>query len=419
MLAPVGFDVVLSDASLTAVGPLADFAVVVVQQLSWPTKLSVSEAAVLTEYVEQGGKLVIVTKAGLPAEKLAKSFGFGLTKGGRAPLHASNQLVEHGSSRQIPTRSVRHHLRPADGQTVLVEDAGGNPVAASRAIGRGRVVVWADDHAYWDFCAQRDKITNLVASAPTTTAMFKWLLGCETGKRRGRVSRVVAENVQRSGSLEFRYSKPSADAAAEVMAKVPDVMEVVEKWNGGGPPPERPFTINWLSAGGGGWAGGHAAGVCVYGKDPAYPIKVMAHELTHSTTGPWPRAFNEAWASLVGMRAAEALGHPKSADDELARIIRRLDKVDPTRRDLDMMDSDNGPMNHDYKHKATWMLLELEKKYGDDFVARFLALRNQTHGVRKRADVQQTFELFARVSDDPRIWQWFQEIGCSARRPLP
>jgi hypothetical protein len=163
---------------------------------------------------------------------------------------------------------------------------------------------------------------------------------------------VDAENVERSVSLEFRYSNPSADAARGIMAMVPGVMDAVERWNGQGPPTDVPFTIHWLSAGGGGWAGVHTAGVCVYGDDPAYPIKVMAHELTHSTTGPWPRAFNEAWASIVGMRAAESLGYRESGRTEMAGIINRLDTVDRTRRTLNMMDSDDGPMNHDYKHKV-------------------------------------------------------------------
>jgi hypothetical protein len=295
--------------------------------------------------------------------------------------------------------------------TALVADTNGRPVAAAAEVGKGRVVVWADDHAYWDFCAQRDRHTGEVASKPTTVALFKWLVGGRTGPDRGRATRDSAEYVDRRGPLIFRHSLPIADAAQAMTARVPDVLKVVQQWNGIGPPEKPAFTIHWLAAGGGGWAGPHAAGVCVFGEDPAYPIKVMGHELTHSTTGPWPRAFSEAWAIIVGMRAAEALGYAESARREIAANIKRLDKVDPTRDSLDLMDSDTGPANHDYQRKALWLLLELEKRYGPDFMARFLDLRTKKHGLRKRIDLRQTFDLFAEVSDDAGILQRFNACG--------
>ncbi|HAU36096.1 MAG TPA: hypothetical protein DCX07_00065 [Phycisphaerales bacterium] len=416
MLAPSGFDVILSEASLTAVGNLSGFAVVVVQQ-QWPTTLSNDEAKLLKGYVEQGGKLVLIAGKGQPAETLAAGFGFGLTRGGRAPLRAREPLARHGAPREVPVPAVRCRLRPSPRQTVLIEDADSRPIAAAMTAGKGAVVVWADDGTYWDFCAQRDAVTNEVASAPTTVALFKWLVDGRNADGKGRVWRVHAEKEERHGGLTFRYSNPNAEAAGKIMKLVPAVIQTVEKWNGMGPPSDEPFTLHWLSAAGGGWAGPRAAGVCVYGNDPAYPVKVMAHELTHSTTGPWPWAFNEAWASLVGMRAAEALGHRDSAAGEMKWILEQLDKADKPRNRLDMMDSKDAPLKHEYKHKATWMLLAMEKKYGRDFMARFLALRKRTVGDREAIDLEQTFALFARTSGDPGIWRWFQECGVSVKPP--
>jgi len=419
MLAPAGFDVILSDASLSAVPSLGVFDVVVVQQISWPTAMPEQEMALLEGYVRQGGNLVLITKPGVPAEKLARRFGFGVKAGGGGPLRATEAIVALGAPKQIPTRAVRYHLAPAAGHTVLVQDARGNNVAAARTVGKGKVVVWADDHAYWDFCAQRDRQTGQVASGPATTAVFKWLVGKARGGTKGRVRRVFAENVEARRSLIFRYSLPSAKAAKGRIAQVDRVMAVVRKCNGMLPPAKPPFTIHWLSAGGGGWAGPHGAGVCVYGKDPAFPIKVMGHELTHSTTGPWPRAFNEGWAVIVGMRSAEAFGFADSARLELKRNLKGLNRVDRSRRTLDMMDSMTGPPNHNYQKKAIWMLLELEKRYGADFMVRFLARRSKRYGIRKAINLQQTFELFAETAGDPNIWTWFKQCGTSVQLVPP
>ncbi len=418
MLAPAGFDVVLSDTSLTAAGPLSRFAIVVVPQFSWPTVLSANEERLLKDYVHQGGKLLVITKKGLPAERLANDFGFHLQEGRRSSWRACAPLLPHGTASAVPSRPVRCRLEPSEAQTVLIEDGDAHPIAAARDVGQGRIVVWADDGAYWDFCAQRDPLTMAVASAPTTVALFRWMLGPHPIVRDGRATRVAAEHVERVGCFQFRYSNPSAEAARQIMKHVPAVLEAVVKWNGAGPPTNTPYTIHWLPAGGGGWAEGRAAGVCVYSRDPAHPLKVLAHELTHSTTGPWPRAFNEAWASMVGMRAAAALGYPESGTAELRRILDRLDAADRTRTALDMMASDDGPMNHDYQCKATWMLMEMEKKYGDDFVSRFMSLRNRRHGLRRPITLQQTLALFAQTSGDPDLWSWFKSTGTTIR-PSP
>ena len=46
-----------------------------------------------------------------------------------------------------------------------------------------------------------------------------------------------------------------------------------------------------------------------------------------------------------------------------------------------------------------------------DFMARFLVLRTRKHGLRNPVDLRQTFDLFAEVSDDAGILQWFNACG--------
>ncbi len=416
MLAPVGFDVILCDASLTAVGPLDRFAVVVFQQ-PWATTRSPQETKLLTEYVEQGGKLLIIAAPHSAGESLAERFGFRMIRGDRASIFACDPLTGFGSPHEVTAGAAHCRLRPAPDQVVLIKDAGGKAVAAARIVARGVVVVWADDGAYWDFCAQREVETMKIASAPTTVSLLRYLVDGRNADREGQVSRIQAENVQQQGSLRYRYSNANAHAAGQLMRQAPTVIRMVEQCNGISPPDDEPFTIHCLSSNGGGWAGAQAVGVCVYGDDPAYPIKVMAHELTHATTGPWPWAFNEAWATIVGIRTADAIGYRASASIELRQIFEQIDQTDKHHNHLDMMASTDDRNNPAYKHKAAWMIFELEKKFGRDFMVRFLALRNQTCGQRKEINLEQTFTLFAQTCGDPNVWRWFQDCGTSIKPP--
>jgi hypothetical protein len=73
----------------------------------------------------------------------------------------------------------------------------------------------------------------------------------------------------------------------------------------------------------------------------------------------------------------------------------------------------------DYQHKAVWMLGECKRRYGDDFMARVLKLRDKKYGVRKPITLVQTFALFAEVSGDEKIYDWYRAIGLSVDRPTP
>ncbi|MBM4103499.1 MAG: hypothetical protein FJ263_05520 [Planctomycetes bacterium] len=416
MLVPAGFDAVLFDASLGALASIHDYDVVFVLQTQCKAALSEAEEQLLFDYVTEGGQLILVTRPDMPAERLATRFGFTIIRGGKSPLRATQKMVSTGSPYKVPTRGVPFTLGKKKGQAVLVEDAMGQPAAAAVAIGKGRVVFWPDDGTYWDFTSQRDKNMK-VASAGTTTAIFKWLVGNKRSTTPGRMARVFAENSKRNGSLIFRYSKPHEEAALRLMDSIPDILKVVRDNNGRGLPESKDFTVHFLSGGGGGWAGIHAIGVCAYGEDPAYPLKVFGHEFTHSTEGPLPWAFSEGWASIVGMRVAEKLGYAQSAHKELDEIITELGKIDPGFSKIDLMQMEKNRGDHIYQKKAVWLILELEKRYGRDFMSRFLDLRKKEYGERVEIDLKQTFALFAETSADKKIYSWLRSVGTSIDLP--
>jgi hypothetical protein len=226
------------------------------------------------------------------------------------------------------------------------------------------------------------------------------------------VLRVEAEIVERQGPLILRHSRPIAAAAQTLSAKIPAVADVVRKCNAQEIPANPCYTIHFLAGGGGGWAGPHGAGICVYGG--SFPVRVLGHELTHSIANPLPGIFGEAWAIVVGQKAGEALGDAADARAEYDNILRRLDQVDPRRTALDLMQSEKGPPNLDYQHKAVWLLYECERRYGQDFMARVLQLRDKQYGVRKPVNLTQLFRLFAQASGDPKFYGWLKSLGSSA-----
>ena len=408
MLRPMGFDVVLSDCSLSAVSNIVKYDVLVLLNIGVQSTFSEKEMALVLDYASGGGSVVVVTKPDAPVARLARRLDFRFTGTGQRPMIAGGSLTANGSPRHIATRWVNVSLTPPAGAETLVTDAVGSPVAAAVQYGKGRIVIWADDYGYWDFCAQRDPDMH-VASAPTTVALFRWLADSADSPENGTVRRVEAEKIIQHGSLTLRYSEPIADDVDGLLRAMPDILQVVRKWNGRDLPSHPPFVIHFLATGGGGWAGPYGVGISVYGG--AYPIKVMGHEMTHSITGPFPAVFGEGWASVVGMRAAEALGKVEDARSEHDQIMRRLDTIDPNRDALDIMQSEKGPYVQDYYHKAIWMILELERNYGKDFMARVLDLRDSKYGVRGKTNLTQLLELFAEVAQDKAIYDWYAEIG--------
>jgi hypothetical protein len=250
-------------------------------------------------------------------------------------------------------------------------DQSGVAVAGMAAHGKGKVVCFADDAAYWDFCAQRDKDLR-VPNVPTTVALFKCLIpDKKPGGEGPPVVRLPAERELDLAGLLVRYSNPVASRAKPLLDVLPRVAGLVAKANGGKPPAER-FIVNILACGGGGWSGGREIGIQC-GGSPGANIAVIAHELTHSWTGPLPGIIGEGWASMVGMRAAKALGYAGDANRERRSWQEQMDRAESGGKKLDitLADTDRrlfGPC----EAKIMWMIERLESKYGADFMRRFL-----------------------------------------------
>jgi hypothetical protein len=146
--------------------------------------------------------------------------------------------------------------------------------------------------------------------------------------------RIPAERELDVGSLLVRYANPVASEARGLLELLPKVADFVAAANGPKPPTDR-FIVNILASGGGGWSGGREIGVQC-GGSMASNVAVIAHELTHSWTGPLPGILGEGWASMVGMRAAAALGFAKEAEDENRSWMGQFHRAEQASTKLDI-----------------------------------------------------------------------------------
>ena len=257
MLRPAGFEIVLCDASLDSKLKLQDCDVVVVQQTTNAFPFSDPEIARLKEYVKHGGRLVVVGNPACPVKKLAAAFGFSLRpRPCRLPLRCEPWLcASWGAEAELRTRPMACCVEGDGSVKELVTDQDGVPVALLKELGRGHVLCFSDDGAYWDFCAQRDKDLR-VPNVPSTVALFKCLVPEQPRRTPGpAVIRTPAERELELGPLLVRYSNPVADRAQALLDLLPRVSAFVAKANGGRPPTEQ-FIVNVLASGGGGWSGG-------------------------------------------------------------------------------------------------------------------------------------------------------------------
>ncbi len=417
-LRPAGFEVVLTDASLDSKTRLRDCDVVFVQQTVSGFDFSDTEIAQLKGYVERGGRLVVVGNPACPIRKLAAAFGFTLrARSCRLPLRSEPWLcASWGAQAELQTRPMSCCVESNGPAKKLITDQDEVPVALLKEHGRGRVLCFADDSAYWDFCAQRDKDLR-VPNVPTTVALFKCLVpGRPLNGPGPAVTRVPAERELDLGPLLVRYSNPVEDRAKGLLDLLPQINTFVAKANGGTPPTDQ-FIVNILASGGGGWSGGKEIGIQC-GGSVASNVAVIAHELTHSWTGPLPGILGEGWASMVGMRAAAAFGFAREAEEERRMWAARFRNLEKDGRTLDLTLSERDPsLFGACEGKMMWMVEQLEAEYGADFMPRFLEICRALKGPQAPTlqEVLYYFSLTAGADLGPAQ----RQLGITVRPPPP
>jgi hypothetical protein len=282
--------------------------------------------------------------------------------------------------------------------------------------GEGEVLCFADDTAYWDFCAQRDAELR-VPNAATTRALFRCLLpDKKPSGQPGTVRRVRGEQTLSLNGLSVFYSNPVAPFAKTLLDKLPRIVALVEQMNGR-PTESGYFGVHILATGGGGWAGGHDIGVQCVGSSYGN-IAVIAHELTHTLEGPLPGVVAEGWASMVGWRVGAELGFFEDAARERASFLARFEEYEQNGRKLDITIGERErSVFAAAEGKTMWLIEQLEAQYGPDFMPRFIEIRHALHG-RNKLDIQQVLSLFS-LTAGRDLAPYFRELRITVEDHKP
>ena len=419
MLRPAGFEVVLSDASLGAKGKLGDYDIVMIEEGANAFDFPETEVQLLKSYVRDGGRLLIVGAPGRPIAKVASEFGFTLRSNPcRLPLRPEPWLRESfGADSVLRTESIRCRVEATGPADKVICDQDGIAVAMRRDWEKGKVLCFADDLAYWDFCRQRDADLR-VPNAATTVALFKCLSPRNPPGGEGPpVLGIPAERELELGPLLVRYSNPVALHAKALLEALPRVADFVARANGG-PPPAGRLVVNVLASGGGGWSGGSEIGVQC-GGPMAANLSVIAHELTHSWEGPLPGILSEGWASMVGMRAAAALGYLEEAAEERRSWRSGFENVerDGGILDITLAEKDRSVFGS-CEGKLMGMIERLEAKHGFGFMARFLEISHALKGRDRGPSIHEALYYFSLAAGED-LSPWYRELGIGYDRPAP
>jgi len=178
------------------------------------------------------------------------------------------------------------------------------------------------------------------------------------------------------------------------------------------------FDIRLLVGDQGGWSGGGHIGVCAFATDLGL-IGILGHEMGHSFWEPTapPAWFNEALACLVGLRAQKRiLGR---ADEEWAALRKRQwREADPDGRQLDLTVYPGVFVPPSHTGKGVWVISELERKYGPDFIARFEQIVRTDRRAHKLMSTDELVYFLGRAAGTD-LTPWFRAIGTTVTRDDP
>jgi len=259
---------------------------------------------------------------------------------------------------------------------ILIRDANGEPVMASRPVGRGRLLVASRAL----FGRQPD------ASDPINAQWVRPLLiGLAAGKevdptRPPNDARwAEVDNVVKHESIELHfndYMKSEAESVLDLYERVVPVMTELL----GVPPSEGMLgSLLLLPTGGGGFSSGSHIGVGVWwGGFPEKEygmVELIGHEATHSWVHPFPEPmWNEPIATYVGALVGQCLGHGEQGRRAIEGTIRSARKHDPDMRKYDIAFGKDVPRTVQWG-KTMWIWEELRKQRPDALARYFCAKR--------------------------------------------
>jgi hypothetical protein len=163
-----GIDCLITSASLTAkINNLKDTDILVVRATSADVDFTSQEIRVLTEFVRNGGSLILYGKAGEAICKVAQAFGIVFQDGlVRGPLRVSDFLRKFGAPGEIPIASKQTNgsIIGPKGSSVVLEGSDGISKAIGCKVGEGNLIAVCDDGTSFNLgaenAAQKEAVRN-------------------------------------------------------------------------------------------------------------------------------------------------------------------------------------------------------------------------------------------------------------------
>ncbi len=381
------------------------------------------DVAAIQGFLSEGGGVALfgVSDSG-PQNELARIFGATFAKGARPPLRPVEAL---GVAEVQGGVGMRLALEQPDRWTVLVSDAGGDPVAAMRRVGKGRLLVLARSLA-----GQRPDASDPVNAAWLAPVLERLAAGKPVDPSRPFRGRGLTpgDTVEDHDGLKLHYSdylKPYARAMFDISQRVKPVLEA----RMGVPLSEGMASeIGLLATGGGGFSSGRVIGLAVWwGGFPEREdsmIEFISHESVHSWVLPFAEIWNEPIATYVGNLVMIDMGHAEEANRRIERTIAGARKHDPEMRLYDLEGKslsgaprlEGGALRDIHWGKTYWIWEELRKERPDILARYFQAKRRlaQPGTVTSYGPNETVAVLSAALGRD--LFPWFREHGFDVAR---
>ena len=291
--------------------------------------------------------------------------------------------------------------------TPLATDRDGRPVLASRALGKGHVILGARGL----FGRKPDASDPINADWVTPMLVSRAETKPINPSKRMRPTR--AELKKEIGPLTLQFQEGTAPFADAIYAVYEEVRPHLVEITGVEPSPGMIKTMLILPTGGGGFSSGVLIAIGAWwGNYPEqrYPmIELIAHEAGHSWVLPHAEPlWNEPIATWLGIETGRRMGF-KKADETIARQIAKARRRDP---DLNKMD----PLAEDAHRDVIWgksyfVFEELERMHGPGAMAKyFQAKRRVLAPGRKGYSMDDAVAVWSiAVGED--LFPWFQSLA--------
>lgn len=378
-----------------------------------------ADVAAVQKFLNSGGGVVVLgsyqrfrNETGYRLNELATRFGAEFVDvTAQTPLIAQPSL----KAEDVVLRGggiIR--LRDLSQWTILIKDANGETMLATRKIGKGTLLVGGRGLAG----------SRPDASDPINAAWWQPLLkqvasGKTVDPARPPKGGWAEHAVERDGiTLEYTdYTKQYADAVFGMYQKIRPLQDKLL-----GVPPSKGNLARFLllPTDGGGFSSGDRIGIAVWWggfPDSQYGMaELIGHEATHSWVLPFAEPmWNEGLATYVGIQLGKMLGLEKDAQASLDNWISGAKKLDPDMNKLDIR-GQASPAHVIAMAKPMWIWEQLKKEKPDILSRYFQAKRRLIQPGREGGYTADDCVAVLSVAMGRDLFGWFKSLGVDVDR---